>query len=101
MYARMHLCIHVCMYIHSNAYYAYPLRYPPLHGFESQPGHVTELPVTLGKVVVFIGYSGFLHLLQLASHKLSTIGINVTKKEIPNMYVWMYVCMHICMHVYM
>ena len=30
----------------------------------------------------FAGYSGFLHYLELASHELDTIGINVTKNEI-------------------
>ena len=35
-------------------------------------------------------YSGFLHYLQLASHELATIGINVTKNEIPK-----YVCIYI------
>ena len=34
--------------------------------------------------MVFAGYSGFLNYLQLASHALNTIGINVTKNEIPN-----------------
>ena len=34
--------------------------------------------------MVFAGYSGFLHYLQLASNNLATIGINVTKNEIPN-----------------
>ena len=34
--------------------------------------------------MVFAGYSGFLHYLQLASHELATIGISVTKNEIPN-----------------
>ena len=32
--------------------------------------------------MVFAGYSGFLHYLQLASHELATIGINVTKNKI-------------------
>ena len=32
--------------------------------------------------MVFVGYSGFLHYLQLASHELATFGINVTKNEI-------------------
>ena len=32
--------------------------------------------------MVFDGYSGFLHYLQLASQELATIGINVTKNEI-------------------
>ena len=42
-----------------------------------------KLPVTWSfKAVVFDGYSGFLHYLQLASHELATIGINVTKNEI-------------------
>ena len=34
--------------------------------------------------MVFAGYSGFLHSLQLASHELATIGINVTKKQNSN-----------------
>ena len=34
--------------------------------------------------MVFAGYSGFFHYLQLASHELATIGINVTKNEITN-----------------
>ena len=34
--------------------------------------------------MVFAEYSGFLHYLQLASHELATIGISVTKNEIPN-----------------
>ena len=55
----------------------------PLLGFESRPGHVRKLPVTWGKAVFFTGYSGFLHYLQLASHELATIGINVTKNKIP------------------
>ena len=56
----------------------------PLPGFESQPGHVGKLPVTWGQAVVFAGYSGFFHYLQLASHELAIIGINVTKNKIPN-----------------
>ena len=32
--------------------------------------------------MVLARYSGFLHYLQLASHELATIGINVTKNEI-------------------
>ena len=55
-----------------------------LSGFESWPGHVRKLPVTWGKAVVFAGYFGFLHYLQLASHELATIGINLTKSKIPN-----------------
>ena len=55
----------------------------PLPGFKSQPGHVGKLPVTWGQAVVFAGYSGFLHYLQLASHELAIIGINVTKNTIP------------------
>ena len=31
--------------------------------------------------MVFAGYSGFLHYLQLASHELALIGLNVTKKR--------------------
>ena len=34
--------------------------------------------------MVFAGYSGFLHHIQLASHDLATFGINVTKSKIPN-----------------
>ena len=56
----------------------------PLPGFESQPGHVGKLPVTWGQAVVFAGYSGFFHYLQLASHELAIIGMNVTKNKIPN-----------------
>ena len=56
----------------------------PLPGFESQPGHVGKLPVTWGQAVVFAGYSGFFHYLQLASHELAIIGINVTKNKILN-----------------
>ena len=32
--------------------------------------------------MVFAGYPGLLHYLQLASHELAKIGINVTKNEI-------------------
>ena len=49
--------------------------------FESRPGHVRKLPVTWGWALVFAGYSGFHHYLQLASHELATLGINVTKKK--------------------
>ena len=56
----------------------------PLPGFESRPGHVGKLPVNWGLAVVFAGYSSFLHYLQLASHELAIIGINVTKNKIPN-----------------
>ena len=45
--------------------------------------HVGKLPVTWSQAVVFAGYSGFLHYLQLASHELALIGINVTKNKIP------------------
>ena len=45
---------------------------------------VGKLPVTWGQAVFFAGYSGFLHYLQLASHELAIIGINVTKNKIPN-----------------
>ena len=31
--------------------------------------------------MIFAGYSGLLHYLQLANHELATIGINVTKNE--------------------
>ena len=44
------------------------------------------LPVTWGQAVVFARYTGFLHYLQLASHELATIGISVTKNEIPNIW---------------
>ena len=37
--------------------------------------------VTWGQAVVFAGYSGFLHYLQLASHELAIIGKNVTKNK--------------------
>ena len=37
--------------------------------------------MTWGQAVVFAGYFGFLHYLQLASHELATIGINVKKKR--------------------
>ena len=57
----------------------------PLPRFESRPGHVRKLPVTWGKAVVFAGYSGFLHYIQLASHELATFGINVTKSKILNL----------------
>ena len=40
----------------------------PLPGFESEPGHVRNLPITWDEAVFFAGYSGFLHQLQLASH---------------------------------
>ena len=43
---------------------------------------IIHIPVTLGKAVVFVGYTGFLNLSQLASHNLATE--KVTKKEIPN-----------------
>ena len=33
-------------------------------------------------IMIFTGYSGFLHYLQLASHETASIGINVTKNEI-------------------
>ena len=45
----------------------------PLPEFESRPRYVRKLPVTSGWAVVFAGYSGFLHCLQLASHELATI----------------------------
>ena len=45
---------------------------------------MSKLPVTWGWAKVFAGYSGFLHYSQLAGHKLGTIGINLTKKKIPN-----------------
>ena len=56
----------------------------PLPRFESWPGHVRKLPVTWGKAVVFAGYSGFLHYIQVARHELATIGINVMQNEIQN-----------------
>ena len=34
--------------------------------------------------MVFAGYSGFLHHIQLASHEIATFGLNVTKSKIPN-----------------
>ena len=45
----------------------------PLPRLESRPGHVRKLPVTWCWAVVFTGYSGFLHYLQLASQELVTI----------------------------
>ena len=45
----------------------------PLSGFIYCLGHVRKLPVTWGKVVVFVGYSSFLHQSQLASHNLAEI----------------------------
>ena len=42
-----------------------------------------QLPVTWGWAVVFAGYSGFLHYLQLASHELATICH--TKFQIPKL----------------
>ena len=45
--------------------------------------HVTLKPVTWGWAVVFAGYADVLDYLRLASHELSTVGINVTKNEIP------------------
>ena len=48
---------------------------------KAPPGHVRKLPLTWGWAVVFVGYSGFLHYLQLASHELATIGKTVTKKQ--------------------
>ena len=55
----------------------------------------------------FAGYSGFLHYLQLASHELAIIGINVTKNKIPipivniiNAIIITYQCHHFkCNHV--
>ena len=44
--------------------------------FESHPDYVRKLPVTWDKAVVFAGYYGFLHQLQLAtdlSHDLGAI----------------------------
>ena len=35
--------------------------------------------------MVFAGYSGFLHHIQLASHELVTFGITVMKSKIPNL----------------
>ena len=55
----------------------------PLPGLESRPGHVRKLPVTWGWAVIFAGYSGFLHYLQLASHELATIGILCDEKRNP------------------
>ena len=45
--------------------------------------------------MVFAGYSGFLHYLQLASHELATIGMNVTKNEIQIQF--QIVLYHVCM----
>ena len=46
----------------------------------SHPGHVRKLPVAWGKAVVFTGYSGFLHQLQLASHNLAAIWQKKSRK---------------------
>ena len=45
----------------------------PLRGFEFHPRHAKKLPLTWGLAVVYAGYSGFLHQLQLASHDLAAI----------------------------
>ena len=37
--------------------------------------------MTWCQAVVFAGYSGFLHYIQLSSHELATIGITVTKNK--------------------
>ena len=60
--------------------------FSPLPGLESKPGHVRKLPVTWGQAVVFAGYSGFLHHLQLASHDYMAAiwQKKVTKNEISN-----------------
>ena len=47
--------------------------FSPLSRFESHPGHVRRLPVTLSHALVFDWYSGFLHQLQLASRGLAAI----------------------------
>ena len=54
----------------------------PVHFSKHQ--HFETPLVTWGKAVVFAGYSGFLHHIQLAIHELATFGINVTKIKIPN-----------------
>ena len=40
----------------------------PLTGVIFRLGHTRKLPVTLGKAMIFPGYTGFLHHVQLASH---------------------------------
>ena len=56
-----------------------------LPGFKSNQVHVRKLPVTWGYMVVFAGYYGFLHRLQLVSHELTGI-IKAEKvmNKIPN-----------------
>ena len=44
-----------------------------LPGFKSGLGQVRKLPVTCGSMVIFTGYSGFIHQLQLASCDLAAI----------------------------
>ena len=45
----------------------------PLPMFEFRSGQVRKLPVTWGKMVVFAGYSSFLHKFRLASQDLTAI----------------------------
>ena len=54
----------------------------------------------LGLGGVFTGYSGFLHYIQLASHELATIGINVTKNKIPNSKIDINLYLHTDCHVF-
>ena len=52
--------------------------------------HIRKLQICLGaRLVVFAGYSGFLHYLQLASHELATIGIKCDEKRNSNVS-WFY-----------
>ena len=46
---------------------------PFLSGMKSQLANVRKLPIVWGKAVVFAGYLGFLHQLQLASQDLAAI----------------------------
>ena len=44
-----------------------------------RPGRVKKLPVTLGYAVVFSGYFGFLHHLQLASQNFRNMAEKIRK----------------------
>ena len=57
------------VFLYSLALLAESSKTLPLPGFESPLGHVRKLSVTWDWVVVFAGYSSFLHHLRLASHK--------------------------------
>ena len=46
---------------------------PVTASFENRPWQMRELPLALGFVVFFAGFSGFLHQLQKASHDIAAI----------------------------